>query len=105
MVIYLGGTGRNRGGAVSGDIRLFHIRQSLSGATRAVEVSLRLCKPTAQTAFRCTPHPIPPSLCGAHPGAAQSLQSEYQRCVCAEVTQVHVCVEGKGSDVRGDGCC
>lgn len=40
LVIYLGGTSREGGQSESGSKRLFHIRQSSTKATRAVEVSL-----------------------------------------------------------------
>lgn len=38
MIIHLGGTSRKGGQTQAGSTRLFHIRQSSSGATRAVEV-------------------------------------------------------------------
>lgn len=39
MIIHTGGTSRKGGQSQSGSTRLFHIRQSSSSATRAVEVS------------------------------------------------------------------
>lgn len=39
MIIFLGGTSRKGGQSSTGSTRLFHIRQSSSHATRAVEVS------------------------------------------------------------------
>jgi len=39
MLIFLGGTSRDGGQSQPGSTRLFHIRCSTTGATRAVEVS------------------------------------------------------------------
>lgn len=49
LVIHLGGTSRKGGESKSGKIRLFHIRQSSTKATRGVEVSLRYYVKCAQT--------------------------------------------------------
>ncbi|XP_074506882.1 scinderin like b isoform X1 [Sebastes fasciatus] len=40
MIIHIGGTSRKGGQSQTGNTRLFHIRQSSSGATRAVEVEV-----------------------------------------------------------------
>ena len=39
MMLFLGGTSREGGQSQPGSTRLFHIRRSTTGATRAVEVS------------------------------------------------------------------
>lgn len=45
MIVYKGGTSREGGQAQEADIRLFQVRASSSGYTRAVEVSGRWVNP------------------------------------------------------------
>lgn len=106
MIIHLGGTSAKSGQSQAASTRLFHIRKSSSGATRAVEVS-RLPAPFCLSVLLNKAHsnlssalflpPRPPA------GQGFSLQPEQQRRVCAENPTSPVCLARKGRHGGGAG--
>lgn len=97
MMIHLGGTSAKSGQSQEAGTRLFHIRQSSSGATRAVEVS-RLPAPFCLSTLRIKL--IKTFLFPS--GGGFSLQPEQQRRVCAEDSTSPVRLARKGRHGGGD---
>lgn len=74
MIIHLGGTSSKSGQSKPAKARLFHIRQSSSGATRAVEVSPL----AAPFGLIQAPKNFPPPFLSVSSGGGFILQPEHQ---------------------------